>query len=146
MKERKLGIIFTLIILSQTFLMVPSILVLGKVDTEELAEECILINANLQEEFFKKAVTGGLRGIGEDEGSRIYGDTFSYPLENVIALAAFYNRYVRSGVSLTESWAEEEIFTALQSLDAGDVIERENEESIFYTVDQGALLEFMGEA
>ncbi len=146
MKERKLGIIFTLIILSQTFLMVPSILVLGKIDTEELAEECILINANLQEEFFKKAVTGGLRGIGEDEGSRIYGDTFSYPLENVIALAAFYNRYVRSGVSLTESWAEEEIFTALQSLDAGDVIERENEESIYYTVDQGALLEFMGEA
>lgn len=143
MNKRAIGI-FTIIVLSQVIL-VPIISVRAAIDSAELAEESITINANIQENFFRGDVAGGLEGIGDNLGRNIDSNTNNYPFENAVGYAGFNKRYQRSGVSELADWAETDCLSSLKFLQAGEILEREDEEDVFYVSDQGAVLEFVSE-
>mgnify|MGYP006280928807 FL=1 len=127
---------FLLIIGTQVFFMVPS-MVVAKIDKGELRENLSDINVNLQENLFDGVVEGKY-----DKGGTSLPDIGSLPQENSLATAAFYTRYGLSGNTKTEEWGEN-TFAEINSLKTSSKITREEEEGIFYTIDQAMALEFL---
>ncbi|MFO8020267.1 MAG: glycoside hydrolase family 76 protein [Promethearchaeia archaeon] len=140
MKKNTLVVAVVLLISTQVLFMVPS-LVVGEIDEGELREDLTEKNVGLQEKLFKPEIEGGLDGKADNNGQS-YPDTELHAQENIIASSAFYTRYTRSGNAKAEDWGED-LFTALGTIASGGKVERNEEEGVYYTADQGMVLEFL---
>ncbi|MHA1334166.1 MAG: hypothetical protein ACTSVV_12275 [Promethearchaeota archaeon] len=143
MKRKRITIITFILIISQIFILTPTV-VLAEIDVQELSSNCSEINAKIQEKLFKDEVSGGLEGIGDDEGNKVPWNslTETMVIENSIATAAFYTRYSRSGNAECDSWATDETFPAIKDSENNNMLERAGT-GLFYTVDQAIALEFL---
>ncbi|MHA1293210.1 MAG: glycoside hydrolase family 76 protein [Promethearchaeota archaeon] len=143
MKQNTLAlIVFIAFLIMPMFILLPTV-VIGAVDGADLSKDVKQINVDIQEKYFKDEVSGGLEGIGTYEGSKIGKDTNVYAKTNAMALCAFYTRYSKSGNAECDDWAENEILPAIQNLESNDKIERDDLSGVFYTADQGMVLEFL---
>jgi len=116
---------------------------LGAINVPELSAQGKKINVKLQAKLFKDKVAGnGLEGVGVIKKDKIDGDDNKYPQENVIALAAFYTRFARSGNSECDQWATDAVFPSISAM-GSDMLERIEDEKDYYTLDQAIALEFL---